>query len=87
MGTVTNKLGYSELKYVRACLKINTQKASELINNLHAIYHTVFGSENKVSVVDSLTHFSLIRIPTLLWQYCAAEVTPLTSVGILVFSK
>lgn len=44
-----------------------------------------FGSENKVGVVDSLTHSS--RIPPLLWQYCFAQVTPLTSVEMLVFSK
>lgn len=64
---VTNKLGYCELKYVPACLNINICKASECINNLHAVCHTVFGSENKVSAEDSLTHSNLGRIPPLLW--------------------
>lgn len=65
-GMVRNKLGYSKLKYVPACLNINIQKASESINNLHAVYHMVLGSENKVSVVGSLTHLNLSRTPTLL---------------------
>lgn len=47
----------------------------------------VFGSENKVSVVDSLIHLNLSRIPLLLWQYPFAQVTPLTSMEILVFSR
>lgn len=64
---MTNKLGYSELKYVPACLSINIQKASESINYLHAMYHMVIGSENKVSVVASLTHLNLSRIPPQLW--------------------
>lgn len=64
---MTNKLGYCELKYVPACLNINICKASECINNLHAVCHTVFGSENKVSAEDSLTHSNLGRIPPLLW--------------------
>lgn len=42
----------------------------------------LFGSENTASVVDSLTHLSLIRIPMPIWQYCVAEVTPLTSAEI-----
>lgn len=49
------------------------------------MYHTVFGSENKVSVVDSLIHLS--RIPPLLWQYPFAQVTPLTSVELYFPSR
>lgn len=43
------------------------------INKLSARY--VSHSENKVSVVASLTHLNLSRIPPLLWQYHIAEVT------------
>ena len=83
-GHCHSKLGYSELQCLPACPNINIQKASESVNNLHAIYHAVFGSENKASVVDSLTHLNLIRILKLIWQHHVAEVTPLTSVEILV---
>lgn len=48
------------------------------------MYHVVFGSENKGSVVDSLTDLNLIRILMLSWQHFVAEVTPLASVAILV---
>lgn len=39
------------------------------------MYHMVIGSENKVSVVASLTHLNLSRIPPQLWQHHIAEVT------------
>lgn len=83
-GGCHSKLGYSELQYLPACPNINLQKASESVNNLHAMYHVVFGSENKGSVVDSLTDLNLIRILMLSWQHFVAEVTPLASVAILV---
>lgn len=83
-GDHQSKPGYSELHYIPSCLNINIQKASESVNNLHTIYHAVFGTENKASIVDSFTHLNLIRILMLIWQHHVAKVTPLTLVEILM---
>lgn len=74
-GDCHSKAGYSKLQQLPVCLLINTQNAPGSVNNLHAVYHVLFGSENKAGVVDSLTLLNLIRILMLIWQHHVAEVT------------